>query len=166
MKRLLVFVLIGFILITILNLLSIKATRYYQDDARIINQAKREFTREGDFSYVKGKENILFLGSSEIHAGIIPEHFDSLLEGKTHSINMGLFGMPSDPSYYILEDYLMENSPPEYIIMELNSYENQVNPTSFNVYSIIGLRYPDELIDYMIYRKDHCFIINLFIIEQ
>lgn len=160
MKKLFGFILVTSIIIALLNILALYSANYYKERSLYVNGIKREILRENILKYKKEKTNILFLGSSEVFASVIPEQFDSLLNYRSHSINMGLMGMPSDPCYFILKDYMEKNSPPEIIMMELNAQKDGVFKIAFDKYSIQGIRFKDELFSYLIHKRDKDFIIN------
>ncbi len=158
MKKLFVFSFIGIIIIVILNLLSIRYSSKYKDSASLLGQEKREAVREGVFSYVKEKNNILFLGSSDLMTGIIPELFDSLSGDKTYSLNLALPALPIGPNYFTLIDYLDNNPAPEYLVLTLTLDDHP--EILFAKNGTQGINFPREVLSYFVYKKDKDVVLN------
>jgi len=156
--------LLGFLLllaILLLNYLGVKAGNIYKDGAALVCETKREMIRSGEVSYMKGKINVLFLGTSRILAGIVPAYFDQLSGGKTFSYNLALPALPISTSYFVLQDYLVKNPPPEYIIMELYISKCR-NCSLFNYYANQGLSGLSEIVSLFMNLENKSIIINYF----
>jgi hypothetical protein len=101
--------------------------------------------RSGAVHYEENKTNVLFMGTSRILAGIAPTVFDALSGGQTYSYNLALPALPISASYFVLEDYLAKNPPPQWIIMQLHINRCR-NCGLFNYYSHQGLNRPGEVL--------------------
>ena len=114
---------LGFLLILVmmgLNYLGVRAGKIYKDGAALVCETKRNMVRSGAFHYEKDKINVLFMGTSQILAGIVPTFFDELSGGRTLSYNLALPALPISSSYFVLKDYLEKNPAPKWIIMQLH----------------------------------------------
>ncbi|MCP5053734.1 MAG: DUF1574 domain-containing protein, partial [bacterium] len=110
----------------------------------------------------KDKINVLFMGSSRILFGVVPEEFDRAADGRTNSYNLGMPALPISSSYFILKDYLRNNPPPQYILMEL--YINRIKDTyTFNYYSSQGMTDPSEVISLVQNLQDKSILLNYLV---
>ena len=160
-KKILLLGLLLLFFILVLNYLGVKAGNIYKDGAALVCETKREMVRSGEVNYVKGKINVLFMGSSRILAGIVPTYFDQLSGGKTFSFNLALPALSISSSYFVLKDYLVKNPPPEYVVMEL--YINTCkNCTVLNYYANQGPGGVGEMTSLFLNLEDKSIIINYF----
>jgi hypothetical protein len=160
-KKILLLGLLLLLIILGLNYLGVKAGNIYKDGAALVCETKREMVRSGEISYIKGKINVLFLGTSRILAGIVPSYFDRLSGGKTLSFNLALPGLPISSSYFVLKDYLAKNPPPEYVVMEL--YINRCQSCAlYNYYANQGYSGLNEMASLFMNSHDKSIIINYF----
>jgi hypothetical protein len=148
-------------MILVLNYIGIKAGNIYKDGAALVCETKREMVRSGEVSYIKGKINVLFMGTSRILAGIVPAYFDRLNGGKTFSYNLALPALPVSSAYFVLEDYLGNNPPPEYVVMEL--YISRCKKcTLFNYYAVQGHGGTGEMASLFMNVKNKSIFLNYF----
>lgn len=160
-KKIILLGLLLLFIILVLNYLGVKAGKIYKDGAALVCETKREMVRSGEVSYVKGKINVLFMGTSRILASIVPTYFDQLSGGKTFSFNLALPALPISSSYFVLQDYLVKNPPPEYVVMEL--YINRCKRcTLFNYYASQGHSGVGEMASLFMNLKNKSIIINYF----
>ena len=134
------------IIIPALNYLGLKAGKIYKDGAAQVCETKRQMIRSGAIHYEPNKDNVLFLGTSRILAGIAPAYFDELNGGPGHTdITWRCPDCPiSSPAYFVLRDYLEKNPPPQYVVMQL--YINRCRScTLYNYYAVQGLTKPVEI---------------------
>ncbi len=158
-KKILLLVFLLAAAMAVLNYFGQKAGDIYKDGAALVCETKREMVRSGEAGYQEGKVNVLFLGTSRILAGIIPERFDQLSGGRTYSYNLALPALPIGPAYYILKDYLDRNPPPQYVIMQF--YINRCrNCTLFNYYASQGYNGIGELADMMVNLRNKSIFLN------
>jgi hypothetical protein len=142
-----------------LNYLGLKAGKIYKDGAAQVCETKRELIRNGVIHPASGKENVLFLGTSRILAGIMPNYFDELNGGRTSSYNMALPGLPISSAYFVLQDYLEKNPRPQYIIIQL--YINRCRScTLYNYYAVQGLTEPVEIFSLVKHLPNKAIIFN------
>ena len=160
-KKILLLGLLLLFIILVLNYLGVRAGNIYKDGAALVCETKREMVRSGEVSYVKGKINVLFMGTSRILAGIVPTYFDRLSAGKTFSFNLALPALPISTSYFVLQDYLVKNPPPEYVVMELYINRNR-NCSLFNYYANQGHGGIGEMSSLFMNLKNKSVIINYF----
>jgi hypothetical protein len=160
-KKILLLGLLLLFIILVLNYFGVKAGNIYKDGAALVCETKREMVRSGEVNGVKGKINVLFMGSSRILAGIVPTYFDQLSGGKTFSFNLALPALPISSSYFVLQDYLVKNPPPGYVVMEL--YINTCkNCTVLNYYANQGPGGVGEMTSLFMNLEDKSIIINYF----
>ncbi len=160
-KKILLLGLLLLLIILVLNYLGVKAGDIYKDGAALVCETKREMVRSGEISYVKGRINVLFMGTSRILAGIVPTYFDWLNGGKTFSFNLAFPALPISSAYFVLKDYLAKNPPPGYVVMEL--YINRCKKcTLFNYYANQGHSGLKEIASLFMTSKDKSIIINYF----
>ena len=158
-KKILLLGLLLLFIILVLNYLGVKAGNIYKDGAALVCETKREMVRSGEVSYVKGKINVLFMGTSRILAGIVPTYFDQLSGGKTFSFNLALPALPISSAYFVLQDYLVRNPPPEYVVMEL--YISRCKKcTLFNYYGSQGHGGVGEMASLFMNLKNKSFMYN------
>jgi hypothetical protein len=160
MKKFILHIIIGLILIVLLNQLAVHSARIYKDGASIVCEQKRIAVRDQKWSVsdTEDKINILYFGASGILSAIIPEVFDSLMKNRTYSLNLALPALPIGPYYHYLKDFLKHNPPPEYIIM---TYHVDGEPMLLSeTYGNQGINFPGELFSYFIHRKDKNQIVN------
>lgn len=160
-KKILLLGLLLLFIILVLNYFGVKAGNIYKDGAALVCETKREMIRSGEVSYVKGKTNVLFMGTSRILAGIVPTYFDKLSGGKTFSFNLAFPALPVSSSYFALQDYLVKNPPPEYVVMELDINKCK-DCTLFNYYANQGHGGVGEMASLFMNLKDKSIIINYF----
>ena len=154
-----ILVLLLAILIPVLNYLGLKAGSIYKDGAALVCETKRQMIRSGTIHYEKNKDNVLFLGTSRILAGISPTYFDELNGGKTYSYNLALPGLPISSAYFVLQDYLEKNPPPQYVVMQL--YINRCRScTLYNYYAVQGLTKPAEIFSLFEHLTNKAIIFN------
>jgi hypothetical protein len=157
-KVLLLFLLLcGVILV--LNYLGVRAGKIYKDGAALVCEAKREMVRSGEIHYKKDKINVLFLGTSRILAGAVPEVFDRLSGGKTYSYNLALPALPISSAYFVLEDYLEKNPPPEFVIMQLHINWCR-RCVLFNYYATQGFNGIGEIVSLVRNMENKSIILN------
>lgn len=154
-----ILVLLLAVLILVLNYLGIKASSIYKDGAALVCETKRQMIRSGAIHYEKNKDNVLFLGTSRILAGMSPTYFDELNGGKTYSYNLALPGLPISSAYFVLQDYIERNPPPQYVVMQL--YINRCRScTLYNYYAIQGLTKPAEIFSLFEHLTNKSIIFN------
>lgn len=158
-KKMVLLVLLLALLIPALNYLGLRAGKIYKDGAAQVCETKRQMIRSGDIHYVKDKDNVLFLGTSRILAGVAPTYFDELNGGKTFSYNLALPGLPISSAYFVLRDYLEKNPPPQYVVMQL--YINRCRScTLYNYYAVQGLKRPAEILSLFKHMANKAIIFN------
>lgn len=147
------------LLIPVLNYLGLRAGKIYKDGAAQVCETKRQMVRSGAVHYEKDKDNVLFLGTSRILAGIAPTCFDELNGGKTFSYNLALPGLPISSAYFVMRDYLEKNPPPQYVVMQL--YIDRCRScTLYNYYAVQGLERPAEILSLFKYMPNKAIIFN------
>jgi len=157
--KLAIFFIIGGTITLFLRMFAVNVGDVYKDGASIICEEKRKAVRNGTFGYKEGKINVLFMGRSKILAGIIPNYFDSLVNGRTYSLNLSLPALPIGPHYFALKDYLESNPPPEYIVLHLSVSAGK-STSLFDKYANQGISFPQELVSYFINRENKTVIFN------
>jgi len=160
-KKILILGLLLLFMTLVLNYIGIKAGNIYKDGAALVCETKRNMVRSGEVSYEKGKNNVLFLGTSRILAGIVPTYFDRLSKGKTFSYNLALPALPISSSYFVLRDYLGKNPPPEYVVMELKISRCK-KCTLLNYYALQGHSGVNEIASLFMNLKNKAIILNYF----
>jgi hypothetical protein len=159
MKKVALLALLLGILIPVLNYLGLRAGKIYKDGAAQVCEIKRRMVRSGAIHYIKDKDNVLFLGTSRILAGITPTYFDELNEDKTYSYNLALPGLPISSSYFVLREYLEQNPPPQYVVMQL--YINRCRSCNlYNYYAVQGLESPAEILSLFKHMDNKAIIFN------
>lgn len=159
LKKMVLLVLILAVLIFVLNYLGLKAGKIYKDGAAQVCETKRQMIRSGAIHYEPDKDNVLFLGTSRILAGIAPTYFDELNGGQTYSYNLALPGLPISSAYFVLRDYLEKNPPPQYIVMQL--YINRCRScTLYNYYAVQGLAQPAEIFSLFKHLANKAIVFN------
>jgi len=111
-----------------------------QDGPRQVVNIKREWAKTS-FAEAKERKVVLFMGDSKIAAGLIPKVFDAATAGKTLSYNMSLPGLPLATHYFLLADYLKNNSPPDWIVLRLK--KGGWNFFHFSEYAIQGASFSE-----------------------
>jgi hypothetical protein len=124
--------------VILLNVLAEHAGDVYKDGAAFVCETKREMVRSGEIHPKKGKVNVLFMGTSHILAGIVPDEFDRLSSGRTYSYNLALPALGIGSSYFILKDWLEHGSPPQYVVMELYIKQSR-HDKAYNYYANQGI---------------------------
>lgn len=140
----------------------LSVARYQKDGASVICEAKRKFVRHGGVVWQRKQLNVLFMGNSKILSGIIPRTFDSVLNGKTNSFNLALPALPIAPNYFELRDYLKHSPAPEWVILYVSVNNGSKPDQWFDYYALQGISFPDELVSYLLNRKDKTVILNYF----
>lgn len=117
------------------SLLFLKAADIMQDSSRHVVNIKREWARGSGYIQAEpGRELVFFMGDSKIAAGLLPEAFDSLLDGRVKSYNTALPGLPLAPHYFWLKDYLENHEKedyPDFIILRLK-------PAGWDFFHFVG----------------------------
>ena len=85
-----------------------------------------EFSKKIQYLNQSGRvPQIVFLGSSVTHRHIIPSEFDQF--NNTLSYNLAVDGNMPPQSFHLLEHLLEQEDTPEFIFVELNSFDNMLN---------------------------------------
>jgi hypothetical protein len=138
----------------------LEAGRICKDGASIICEEKRKAVRARRIRGETGRENVLFMGSSKILAGIIPQQFDEATGGRTYSWNLSLPALTIGPHYFMLKDYLQHNPPPEYIVLKLSARYGD-SAGIFDSYGIQGATV-EEILSYALNRPNKNVVWNYF----
>jgi hypothetical protein len=164
MKRVFVFILIGFLLLVLVNGIFTAVGNIYKDGASIIGQKKREAVRNQTLKSSQEHINILFFGASDILSGIIPDVFDSVMEYRTYSLNLALPALPIGSSYFYLRDYVTKNPAPDYVLLALHPYTKE--NVLFEKYACEGLNFPEELLSYFVNMRNAKILVTYFLPAQ
>lgn len=156
-----IFMSVGLLLNIFLVYAMIEVSKIYKDGASIICEQKREMVRKRVLAPKKGGENVLVMGNSSILAAFVPAVFDSLLQYHYYSINLGLPAAPLVMNYFTLQDYLNNNDAPDYILLNLNIY-NEKWYGGFPKYGLQGVSSLAEIYSYYTNLSDKKIVRNFF----
>ncbi len=161
MKKLFIHAGIGLVLLVLLNQLAIRTAAVYKDGASIVCEKKREAVRKNVWKMPEEKDVVLYFGASGILSALIPRVFDSIMENRTYSLNLGLPALPIGTYFHYLLDFLENNPPPEYIVM---TYHIDGEPVMLpDTYGNQGVCFPKEIFSYLLYSEDKNQIINFLL---
>jgi len=161
-KRSLLLLLLLLMMVVALNRLALTAGNYFKDGAAQVCQSKRRMVQNGEFHYMPGKMNVLFMGTSRILAGIQPLLFDELNENRTHSYNLALPALPIGSAYFMLKDFLSQNPAPQYVVLEL--YLSRCRTcTLFNYYAVQGISGFGEKLTLALHARNKSILWNILL---
>ena len=158
-KRLAYFVLVTAGIVFVLCRLSLWGGAVDRDITKTLCAAKRNAVRSGVIRGEPGRTNVLFMGDSQILAGIMPSEFDGLCDNRTYSWNLALPAMPVGPQYFQLQDYLKKNPPPAIIVLSLAPFGAPPSPL-FGYYGIQGAGGFGEIYSYYRNQSDSTILWN------
>lgn len=147
------------IIMAALNRLGIEGGGIYKDGAALVCEAKRRMVRSGALQHKENKAAVWFMGNSRILAGLVPLHFDKLSGDRTFSYNLALPALPISSSYFVLEDYLEKNPPPQYIVMQLYINHGRTG-TVGNYYAAQGMSGWHEMFSLFKNRDNKSILLN------
>jgi hypothetical protein len=144
--------------VVLLNLYGSFTGKLLKDDAAVIDEFKRTTAIEKYISMDSAKQNVMLFGSSELFSGINPVLFDSMMDKKTYTLNMGLLGLPINTWYFSLKRCIERGQIPQYVILGVGTSWVELE-TSFESYANEGIS-GEEFLSYLFYCKNKNFIFN------
>jgi hypothetical protein len=147
--------------LVLVNILGYYVGNLEKDSGAIVDKFKRTEFIESHIKMNPDKINVMMFGASEMYSGINPLHFDSLLENKTNSINMGMLGLPIGAWYFSLKKCVNQRAIPQYVILDIGTRWD-VFDLFFDLYADEGIS-AEEFISYVIHRNDRNFILNFLL---
>jgi len=159
MKKSALFAVIGIILALILKGYTNLAISVFNDETAMIISHKRELARSGAIRYIEGKDNVIFMGNSRVLVGIDCDLFDSVTSSDTYCYNLALPALPISASYFLLEDYVEHNTPPDFIMLAPCA-DYEFKDSLFNKYALQGMEFPEELLSYLVKQKKYVLAFN------
>jgi len=147
------------VVVLVLNFVGVRAGNIYKDGSALVCEKKRQLIQSGTIPYYKDRQNVLFMGTSRIMAGIIPRYFDELSKEKTFSYNLAFPALTINAGYFALKEYLLTNPPPQCIVLALEISRCR-NCSTINYYAVQGMTRVDEIISLFKYSNTKSVLLN------